>query len=71
MSEQQRAAAEKAAASSASVAKNPELMPIEAPPLPISAAKKQQLDGLLMQYEADRISSAEYQTQRAAILAQP
>lgn len=45
--------------------------PIVAPPLPISAAKKQQLDALLVQYKADQISSEEYQKQRAAILAQP
>jgi hypothetical protein len=65
--EKQRAAAEKAAAAG----KGSEPTPIDAPPLPISAAKQQQLDGLLLQYKADRISPSEYQTQRAAILAQP
>jgi hypothetical protein len=45
--------------------------PILAPPLPISAAKEQQLDALLAQYQADQISPEQYHTQRAAILAQP
>jgi hypothetical protein len=45
--------------------------PIVAPPLPISAAKQQQLDVLLAQYRANQISPEEYQKQRAAILAAP
>jgi len=45
--------------------------PIVAPPLPISAAKQQQLDALLVQYQADQISPEEYHKQRAAILAAP
>jgi hypothetical protein len=49
----------------------PGLKPIEAPPLPISAAKQSQLDTLLDLYKTDRISPADYQKQRAAILAQP
>jgi hypothetical protein len=69
--EKQRAAAGKAAVSVAGAGKDSVLQPMMAPPLPISAAKKQQLDGLLLQYEADRVSPSEYQTQRAAILAQP
>jgi hypothetical protein len=47
------------------------LKPIVAPPLPISAAKQAQLDTLLNLYKADRISPADYQKQRAAILAGP
>jgi hypothetical protein len=45
--------------------------PIVAPPLPISAAKQQELDALLVQYKADQISPEEYHKQRAAILAEP
>ena len=45
--------------------------PIVAPPLPISAAKQQELDALLAQYKADQISPEEYHKQRAAILAEP
>ena len=51
--------------------KNPVLKPITGPPLPISAAKQSQLDILLDLYKADRITPAEYQKQRAAILAAP
>jgi len=45
--------------------------PIVAPPLPISAAKQAQLNTLLDMYKADRITPANYQKQRAAILAGP
>ena len=45
--------------------------PIEAPPLPISAAKQSQLQALLVKYKADQVTPEEYQAQRAAILAQP
>jgi hypothetical protein len=41
------------------------------PPPPVSAEKVQQLDDLLTKYRADQITPAEYQAQRAAILAQP
>jgi hypothetical protein len=44
---------------------------IPAPALPISAAKQEQLEALLAKYKADQITPEEYQTQRAAILAQP
>jgi len=47
------------------------LPPIPAPALPISAAKQEQLQALLARYKADQITPEEYQTQRAAILAQP
>jgi len=47
-------------------------MPVmTSPPLPISADKQQQLQALLEKYKADQLTPAEYQTQRAAILAQP
>jgi hypothetical protein len=49
----------------------PGFAPIVAPPLPISAAKQQQLAALLAQYQADQISPEQYHTQRAAILAAP
>ena len=39
--------------------------------LPISATKQEQLQALLVKYKADQITPDEYQTQRAAILAQP
>lgn len=54
-----------------SFANAPGFTPIVAPPLPISAAKQQQLDALLVKYQADQISPEEYHTQRAAILAEP
>lgn len=47
------------------------MKPITAPALPITASKEDQLDALLMRYKADLISPAEYQKQRAAILAEP
>ncbi len=47
------------------------LEPIQAPPLPISAAKEAQLQALLEQYKADQITSEQYQTGRAKILAEP
>jgi hypothetical protein len=74
LAEQKHAEAEKAAsmASNANPAINQRgLKPIVAPPLPISAAKQAQLDTLLNLYKADRISPADYQKQRAAVLAGP
>jgi hypothetical protein len=47
------------------------LKPIEAPALPVSAAKEAQLKELLGKYKADQITPVEYQKQRAEILAQP
>lgn len=47
------------------------LKPIQAPPLPISAAKQAQLDGLLVRYKADQITPEQYQNERAKILAEP
>ena len=47
------------------------LKPIEAPALPISADKEAQLQALLAIYKADQITPAEYQAQRAKILAEP
>jgi hypothetical protein len=67
-------AAEKAAktVAAANPAVNPPGMkPIIAPPLPISAAKQSQLDTLLDLYKSDKITPADYQKQRAAILAAP
>ena len=46
-------------------------MPIVAPPLPISAAKQAQLQALLERYKADLVTPAEYQAERAKILAEP
>jgi colicin import membrane protein len=72
--EKQRADAEKAAESAASAnntGKELGLKPIAAPALPISAAKQEQLQALLAKYRADQITPAEYQAQRAEILAQP
>jgi hypothetical protein len=71
----QAVAAEKTKAAMASNANpainQPGLKPIVAPPLPISAAKQAQLDTLLDLYKADRISPADYQKQREAILTPP
>jgi len=47
------------------------LKPIEPPALPISADKQAQLQALLTIYKADKITPAEYQAQRAKILAEP
>ncbi len=47
------------------------MKPIVAPPLPITASKEDRLEALLMLYQTDRISPAEYHKQRAAILADP
>ena len=47
------------------------LPPITAPPLPISAAKDAQLQALLAKYLADQVTAAEYQSNRAEILAEP
>jgi hypothetical protein len=50
---------------------NPAFQPIQAPPLPISTSKEAQLEALLQKYKADQISPAEYQAERAKILAEP
>ncbi|MGD0745186.1 MAG: hypothetical protein ABSA45_08530 [Verrucomicrobiota bacterium] len=47
------------------------LKPIEAPPLPISAAKEAQLQALLERYKADQITPEAYHNERAKILAEP
>ena len=47
------------------------LPPITAPPLPISAAKDARLQALLAKYLADQVTAAEYQSNRAEILAEP
>ncbi|MGA3283118.1 MAG: hypothetical protein ABSD57_01490 [Verrucomicrobiota bacterium] len=47
------------------------LKPIQAPPLPISAAKEAQLQALLGRYKADQITPEQYHTERAKILAEP
>jgi hypothetical protein len=47
------------------------LRPIEAPPLPISAAKEAQLRALLERYQADQITPEQYHAERAKILAEP
>lgn len=47
------------------------MKPIVAPALPITASKEDRLEALLMLYQTDRISPAEYHKQRAAILAEP
>ena len=47
------------------------LKPIVAPPLPISAAKEAQLQGLLERYKTDQITPEQYHTARAKILAGP
>ena len=51
------------------VAKEPIFQPIEGPALPISTDKKQRLDELLRQYQADQITPSQYHEQRAKILA--
>ena len=45
--------------------------PIERPPLTISEDKAQRLSELLQRYRADQITPAQYQTERARILAEP
>jgi hypothetical protein len=45
-----------------------DLPPMDAPPLPISADKKQRLDVLLSRYRADQITPDQYQAERAKIL---
>jgi hypothetical protein len=47
-----------------------DLPPLSAPPLPISAAKDQQLQALLQRYKADQITPEQYQAERAKILAE-
>jgi hypothetical protein len=43
--------------------------PVTAPSLPISASQQQQLQALLQQYVANQITPAQYQAERAKILA--
>ena len=69
--EKKRADAEKAAEKAANAAKSTTYQPILAPDLPISTAKQEQLQALLVKYKADQITPNEYHAQRAAILAQP
>ena len=45
--------------------------PITAPPLPISQEKQRELQSLLSQYMANQITPAQYQQQRAQIMAEP
>jgi hypothetical protein len=47
------------------------LKPIQAPPLPISAAKEAQLQGLFERYKADQITPEQYHIERSKILAEP
>ncbi len=47
------------------------LKPIQAPLLPISAAKEAQLQALLERYKADQITPEQYHAERARILAEP
>jgi colicin import membrane protein len=47
------------------------LSQVNAPALPISATKQEKLAALLQQYKADQLSPEEYQTRRAAIIAEP
>ena len=58
-------------AKASSPTQNPAFQPIQAPPLPISTSKEAQLQALDAKYKADQITPAEYQAQRAAILAEP
>jgi len=51
--------------------KEPEMKPIVAPPLPISADQQAQLQALLQRYEAGAISPVEYQAERKKILNLP
>jgi hypothetical protein len=60
-----------AATAAKSNSKSTGLKPITSPPLPISAAKQAQLEVLLELYKADRMTPADYQKQRAAVLAAP
>jgi len=46
-----------------------EFRPLEGPALPFSADKSQRLADLLQKYKADQITPAEYQAERAKILA--
>ena len=54
-----------------SIVKKPEMQPIVAPPIPISADKQAQLQALLVKYKANAITAGQYQTERARILAEP
>jgi hypothetical protein len=54
-----------------SAVKEPGLQPVETPALPISMDKQAQLQALLEKYKADQITPAEYQSERAKILAGP
>lgn len=49
----------------------PSYQPLEAPALPISDAKHQQLQELLRRYQADELTPSQYHLERAKILAQP
>jgi hypothetical protein len=51
--------------------KNPAFQGVEAPPLPISGSKQAQLEALLEKYKTDQVTPAEYQVERAKILAEP
>ena len=48
--------------------KQPEMRPIVAPPLPISADQQAQLKALLEKYDAGTITPVEYQAERKKIL---
>jgi hypothetical protein len=54
-----------------STSATPTITPIEAPPLPITAAKQARLQALLEQYKADQITPAQYQAERQKILSEP
>jgi hypothetical protein len=51
--------------------KAPEMKPIVAPPLPISADQQAQLKALLVKYDAGTITPVEYQVERKKILKLP
>jgi hypothetical protein len=43
--------------------------PVTAPPVPLSEGQQQQLQALLQQYVANQITPAQYQAERAKIIA--
>jgi len=47
------------------------LAQVNAPALPIAPTKQEKLAGLLQLYKADQLSPEEYQSRRAAIIAEP
>jgi hypothetical protein len=49
----------------------PAFQRLEGPPPPVSADKQQKLANLLRRYQADEVTPAEYQQERAKILAEP